>query len=102
TERAEAILPVAGTDESTSGIAAVRRLLAARERDLCELQALFAQLCETNRDIHERGQRYISQLEANEAEMSARIAQLEANEAGMSAHIARLDAREAEASTHIA
>jgi len=88
TERAGAILPVAGTDESTSGIAAVRRLLAARERDLCELQALFAQLCETNRDIHERGQRYIAQLEANEAEMSA--------------HIARLDAREAEASTHIA
>ncbi len=45
-------------------LSAVRRLLGKREQTSLELGALFRQLCETNSDIHERGQAYINQLEA--------------------------------------
>ena len=49
--------------EAQPNIAAVRRLLASRDRQIRELQAMFVQLCQKNQEIHERGQRHIASLE---------------------------------------
>jgi hypothetical protein len=102
TARAGTMLPLARIGESPSGITAVRRVLVARERSISELQAMFEQLCETNRQIHAKGGQHIAGLEDRIAGLEAYIAQLEAREAGASAYIARLDAREAGATAHIA
>jgi MoaA/NifB/PqqE/SkfB family radical SAM enzyme len=45
-------------------IAAVRRLLASRERRIAELESLFVELSERNDSFHEKGQNYIDDLEA--------------------------------------
>ena len=45
------------------GIGAVRETLEARERRIAELEALFARLCDTNAEFHERGRAYIEELE---------------------------------------
>jgi hypothetical protein len=49
--------------ETQPGIAAVRRLLASRDQQIRELEALFVELCERNQEIHLRGQQHIAQLE---------------------------------------
>jgi hypothetical protein len=79
--RAEAALALVTIDDRPSGIASVRRLLATRDRSICELQAMFSQLCETNRETHERGRQHIAQLEARDSEACAQIAHLEAKAA---------------------
>jgi hypothetical protein len=47
-------------------------VLAARDRQVRELEAMFAQLCENNAAIHEKGQKYIDTLEARLAELQTR------------------------------
>ena len=76
--RAAAMLPTIQTDEYPSGLSAVRRQMSARERSIRELQAIVEQICETNRQIHEKGQQYIARLEARESAADAHIAHLEA------------------------
>jgi type I site-specific restriction endonuclease len=76
--RAAAMLPSIQTDEYPSGLSAVRRQMSARERSIHELQAIVEQVCETNRQIHEKGQQYIARLEAKESVADAHIAHLEA------------------------
>ena len=62
-ERAKATGGLVQIGEAQPNIAAVRRTVAERDRQVRELEALFARLCEVNGEIHERGQRYIDQLE---------------------------------------
>ena len=88
--RAEAMLPLVTIDEKPSGIAAVRRLLAARDRELREMYTIVEQICEANREIHENGRRHIAQLEIQEAELDAR-------ESEARAHIVHLEAKAAKA-----
>ncbi len=57
--------------EPAPEIAAVRRMLTDRDRQIHELQALFAELCEKNAATHENGQRYIDTLEAKIAHLRA-------------------------------
>lgn len=45
-------------------LSSARRLLQAKEKRSLELAAMFRHLCETNADIHARGQAYIDHLEA--------------------------------------
>ena len=75
--RAAAMLPPIQTDEYPSGLSAVRRQMSAWKRSVHELQAIVERLCETNEQIHEKGQRYISRLEAKESAAEAHIAHLE-------------------------
>jgi hypothetical protein len=63
-QRAAPIQPLVEIGAPSSQIAAVRRKLSDRERRIRELEALFAQLCEKNAEIHKRGQQYIDSLEA--------------------------------------
>jgi MoaA/NifB/PqqE/SkfB family radical SAM enzyme len=44
-------------------IAAVRRMLLARDRRIRELEAEFAQLCDANETLHQRGREHIAHLE---------------------------------------
>jgi MoaA/NifB/PqqE/SkfB family radical SAM enzyme len=76
--RAAAMLPPIQIDNDTSGLSAVRRQMSEHERSIHELQTIVEQLCETNGQIHEKGQRHISRLEANESAAAAHIAHLEA------------------------
>jgi hypothetical protein len=76
--RAAAVPPSIQTDEYPSGLPAVRRQVSAWKRSVHELQAIVERLCETNEQIHEKGQRYISRLEAEESAAKAHIAHLEA------------------------
>jgi MoaA/NifB/PqqE/SkfB family radical SAM enzyme len=62
--RAEDRMPPATIDDRSTGIAAVRRVLTARERTISELQAMFRQLCETNQEMHEAARAHIAHLEA--------------------------------------
>ena len=87
--RAAAIGPLVqiGAPDVSHGIAQVRRMLAARDQRIHELEALFVELCEKNAAIHERGQQRIDDLEAGVAELQAaqeqarrRIADLETSE----------------------
>jgi predicted RNase H-like nuclease (RuvC/YqgF family) len=52
--------------------------VSAWKRSVHELQAIVERLCETNERIQEKGQRYISRLEAKESAADAHIAHLEA------------------------
>jgi len=76
--RAAAVPPSIQTDEYPSGLPAVRRQVSAWKRSVHELQAIVERLCETNERIQEKGQRYISRLEAKESAADAHIAHLEA------------------------
>jgi cell division septum initiation protein DivIVA len=76
--RAGTVLPSIQIDNDTSGLSAVRRRMSAQERSIHELQTIVEQLCETNRQIHEKGLRHISRLEAEESAADAHIAHLEA------------------------
>jgi Arc/MetJ-type ribon-helix-helix transcriptional regulator len=76
--RAAAMPPPIQTGEYPSGLSAVRRQMSAWKRSVHELQAIVERLCETNGQIHEKGQRRISRLEANESAAEAHIAHLEA------------------------
>jgi hypothetical protein len=62
-KRAKSIGGLVQIGEEQPNIAAVRRLLAARDQGIRDLEALFVQLCEKNQEIHSRGQEYIEQLE---------------------------------------
>lgn len=61
-ERADAASP-AEPREGTPGIDSVRRLLSAQDRKIAELESLLRQICERDRLVCERGQRYIAELE---------------------------------------
>lgn len=76
--RAAAMLPPIQTDAYPSGLSAVRRQMSAWKRSVHELQAIVERLCETNEQIQEKGQRYISRLERKESAAEAHIAHLEA------------------------
>ncbi len=62
--RAATLLPTVPINEDSSGISAVRRLMAARERSVRESQTIVQQLCEANLELHEKGQQHIARLEA--------------------------------------
>jgi MoaA/NifB/PqqE/SkfB family radical SAM enzyme len=62
--RAATAAPSIPFDDGASGVAAVRRQMAARERSIRELQTIVEQLCETNLRCHEEGARQIARLEA--------------------------------------
>ncbi len=70
-------LPLVEIGEPPSQIASVRRVLAARDRQIRELQAMFVQLCGQNAAIHEKGQQYIDALEGDVADLQARELRLE-------------------------
>jgi hypothetical protein len=72
-------------------IDAVRRLLAGRERSSREMEALFQQLCATNAEVHERGQRYIDQLEERLVSDRRVMDELRSESARDHAHIADLE-----------
>jgi MoaA/NifB/PqqE/SkfB family radical SAM enzyme len=84
----EPLVQIGGAQgEADRGIAQVRRMVASRDRTIRELEAGFVELCETNREIHERGQHYIEDLEAGIADLESghekarrRIEDLEASE----------------------
>jgi len=75
-ERAAAAQPLVQIGEKPSEIAAVRRMLTARDRRARELEAMFVQLCETNAEAHATGQRQINAVEGELA--AARAGQLAA------------------------
>jgi len=86
-ERAAAAGPfvqIGAEPDGGGGIAQVRRILAARDQRIRELQAMFAALCEKNAAIHEQGQHRIDRLEADletvQERARRRIASLEASE----------------------
>jgi hypothetical protein len=58
--------------ETPSGIAAVRRMVSARDRQIRELEAMFAQVCDKNAAVHKKGQEYIDTLEARLADMQTK------------------------------
>jgi MoaA/NifB/PqqE/SkfB family radical SAM enzyme len=62
--RAATLRPSIPIDEDSSGISAVRRQMAERERSVRESHMIVQQLCETNRELHEKGLQHIAQLEA--------------------------------------
>ena len=70
--RAAYLEPLVQIGDASPEIAAVRRKLADRDRQVRELQTMFAQLCRTNAEIHEKGQTYINALEARVAEFQER------------------------------
>ncbi len=52
------------TPVTDAPIASVRRMLASRERRIRELESMFRDLCDTNAEFHNGGQRHIDHLEA--------------------------------------
>jgi MoaA/NifB/PqqE/SkfB family radical SAM enzyme len=70
--RAAGMQPLVQIGQAPSGIAAVRRMLAARDGQVRELEAMFAQVCEKNAAFHEKGQQYIHTLEARLSDMQTR------------------------------
>jgi hypothetical protein len=73
--RARDAQPLVRIGESPTEIAAVRRMLAARDQRVRELEAMFVRLCETNAEAHNTGQR---QIDALEAELAAALAREQA------------------------
>ncbi len=63
-ERAAGLQPLVQIGEGPSEVGAVRRMLSDRGRRIFELEALFAELCETNGELHRMGQEYIDSLQA--------------------------------------
>lgn len=63
-DRAAQAQPAVQYGEAPPAIAAVRRLLASRDRRIQELEVLLAQLCEKNAALHEGGQKHIDHLES--------------------------------------
>ena len=63
-DRAAQVRPLVRIGEAPPAIAAVRRLLASRDQRIHELEVMFAQLCDRNAAIHERGQEHIAHLES--------------------------------------
>jgi MoaA/NifB/PqqE/SkfB family radical SAM enzyme len=90
--RAGDMVPLVTIDEKPSGIASVRRQLAARERSLREMHTIVEEVCKTNQDVHENGRRHIAQLEGRESEARAHIAHLEAKAAKAVADYEALEA----------
>ena len=81
------------TSEAPSAIAAVRRMVASRDRRIKELEVMFTQLCDNNAAIQERSQEHIAHLEA---QTEAALAALEKNTAireEAQQHIAHLEAK---------
>jgi MoaA/NifB/PqqE/SkfB family radical SAM enzyme len=76
-DRAERLRPLVQLGERSSGIAAVRRMVADRERRINELESIVVQLYETNRAIHEKGRKHIDHLETANARAVAHLAHLE-------------------------
>ncbi|HXN47242.1 MAG TPA: radical SAM/SPASM domain-containing protein [Bryobacteraceae bacterium] len=92
--RTESLVPAA---EGPSSIAEVRRMVAARDQRIKELEVMFAQLCDNNAAIHDRAQEHIAHLEAK---VAAALAELEKNteiHEKTQQHIAHLEAKAAAA-----
>lgn len=71
-DRAAPMEPLVEIGDASSQIGAVRRKLSDRERHIRELEALFAELCQKNAEIHEKGKQYIDSLEARLEESKQR------------------------------
>ncbi|MFN7998172.1 MAG: radical SAM protein [Bryobacteraceae bacterium] len=76
-DRAVAMLPLDTVDEKLSGVAAVRRQLAMRERSMREMHAILNDVCDTNREIHENGRKHVAHLESKAAKAVADYEALE-------------------------
>ena len=76
-DRASRLPPLIQIGQGPPAIAAVRRLLASRDRRIHELESMFAQLCEKNGTIHEKGQQHIEHLEAKAEAAAANFRCLE-------------------------
>lgn len=76
-DRVSGLEPLIQIGQALPAIAAVRRLLASRDRRIHELESMFAQLCEKNGAIHEKGQQHIEHLEAKVEGAAANFRRLE-------------------------
>lgn len=76
-------VPLAPLTDLPTPLGAVRRQLQARGARVSELEALFAELCEQNAQMHDDGQKYIDSLESQLAasEAHARAMELKSEKA---------------------
>ena len=76
-DRAAQAQPLVQPGEAPPAIAAVRRVVASRDRHIKELEVMFAQLCEKNAAIHQRSQEHIAHLESKAEAAVAQLHRLE-------------------------
>jgi hypothetical protein len=63
--------PAAPDEGLPLGLGAVRRMVAERDRGITELETMFQELCETNGQFHQTGQKHIDELQKHIDELEA-------------------------------